>query len=651
MEKKKNILMILSDQLSWKALSIYGNPYARTEHLDQIRGKGVCFDTCYTACPLCQPSRAALWTSRYPHELNVRSNGRRWPVDYVGQGIPTMGETFRRAGYRTVHFGKTHDAGTLRGFEVIRSDQDKTTQEQPGLPLNADSFLDCSTGKNVVDFLDGYREEKPFFVVADLINPHNICGWIGQYPGKTPNPWLNDNLPPLPENFDVGDMKSRPQAVQYICCSHNRQAQAAEWDEHKFRQYLYAYYYYIARMDQEVGRILEALERSGQAGDTLILFLSDHGESMAARKRVTKQVDFYEEVTRVPFVLAGPGISFREQRIPGLTTLLDVFPTLCGLTGVRPPDGLRGMDLSRAICGEWKEVPRDSVVSEWHTEWGYTVTPGRMLRTRQYKYMEYLEQGDAELYDLLADPMEKENLVHRKEYQTVVRTLQAQLNRHLEQTGDDFRSLSVVVPPGSRCHRPGYHNHRGPAAPNRAQQKNQSFYQEHFETLVCYSGKSDREEDNFRRAEILDLGGRDIEIGPGAVVQVFNSQKMGDHVKIGSNCVVSGHVELQDGVVLRPGCVLSSVQTIPWMDCSCMQGTQEKADWITVGAGSCLMAGVVVMPGVCLGRYNLVYPNAVVTESTPDYAVLSGNPASVIGRIDPRADKAALLWNMERKEK
>lgn len=469
--KRKNVLLIIADQLSWKALPVYGNNYVKTPNIDRIASRGVCFETCYTACPLCQPSRAALWTSRYSHELDVRSNGRRWPVRHLDDQIPTLGETFRHAGYNTIHFGKMHDAGALRGFDVICSDPEKIEDESPGLPLNGDTFMDRSTRKNVVKYLEEYRDPKPFFVVADLVNPHNICGWIGAFAGKEPNPWLRENLPPLPDNFDVEDMETRPRAVQYICCTHNRQAQASGWDQNKYRQYLYAYYYYIGLMDQEVGRILDALEKSGKAQDTVVVFISDHGESMAARRRVTKQIDFYEEVTRVPFIVGGAGVKFRAEKIQGLSSLLDLFPTLCGLSEINCPVGVRGLNLSDFVQGKKERIDRPYVVSQWHTEWGFTVSPGRMLCNGRYKYIEYLENEEAELYDLQNDPGEKKNLLRQPEYREQVCQMRALLNQYIADTDDDFRSLQVIVDPSCRSHKAGYNQHFGLALPERREKE------------------------------------------------------------------------------------------------------------------------------------------------------------------------------------
>ena len=115
---KPNVLVIIADQLAWRALPAYGDTFSQTPNIDRIAERAVCFSNCYTPCPLCQPARAAFWTSRYPHETGVLSNGRTHYVPTIPTTMPTLGELFRDAGYATHHFGKQHDAGGLRGFTI-----------------------------------------------------------------------------------------------------------------------------------------------------------------------------------------------------------------------------------------------------------------------------------------------------------------------------------------------------------------------------------------------------------------------------------------------------------------------------------------------------------------------------------------------------
>lgn len=463
---KPNILVILTDQLTFSALPAYGNTYVKTPNIDRIAKESAVFEKCYTSCPLCQPARASLWSSKYPHEIDVLSNGRNWPVGTVPQSMPTLGETFKNAGYNTYHFGKCHDAGALRGFVCEPEQEIKVDDEHKAFPLNFDTYQDRYTTVKSVEFLKNYAFEKPLLMVADLVNPHNICGWIGAYKGVHENIDTGLELPPLPENFDFDDIENRPKAVQYICCSHNRQAETSGWTRENYQQYLQAYYYYLQLVDKEIGLILDALESTGKKDDTLIVFTADHGDSMAARGRVTKQVDFYDEVVRVPLIFSGKGVVSHKKH-QGLTSLLDLFPTLCGYAGIEIPTGLRGMDISQALLG--KSLPkREYTASQWHTEWGFTVSPGRMICTEDFKYTYYIEDKGEELYDLKKDAYEKTNLAKNPHYSEALKQMRRLMNNYLEDTADDFMNLQWYADKKWRSHKPGYQNHTGIAAPQES---------------------------------------------------------------------------------------------------------------------------------------------------------------------------------------
>jgi len=452
-----NILIIIADQLSKVAMGAFGNRHVHTPNLDRLAENGVRFSGCYTPCPLCQPARASFWTGRFPHETGVLSNGLKDPVPLVPVTMPTLGELFTEAGYDAVHFGKTHDAGSLRGFRVF-SEEEYPVDAVGTWPVNGETCRDRYTTEHVIAYLRDLPS-NPFLAVADLNNPHNICQYVGEFAGHHNDLPDSDNLPPLPENFCVSNFDALPLPVQYICCSHNRQAQAAGWKEIDYRHYLAAYYHYVRRVDTEIGRILDALNQSTAGQDTLVLFFSDHGDSMGGRGLVTKQVSLYEETTNVPLIINGPGISAHTE--DGLCSLLDVLPTLLDVAGIQAVPGLWGKSLWPWVSGQRSDSPHDYVVSEWFTEWGFTVEPGRMLRTAYWKYIRYREDDGEEFYDLMNDPGETcSQLQHPKLFEH--RQL---LDKHLTATADSFMMLQPKVDPRWRSHPPGYHNHQGAAAP------------------------------------------------------------------------------------------------------------------------------------------------------------------------------------------
>ncbi len=464
MPDKNNILIIVADQLAQKAVGAYGNAYAQAPAIDSIAKQGARFAHVYTPCPLCQPARAAFWTGHLPHTTGILSNGRKHYVPPLAEDIPTLGEIFHTHGYETVHFGKQHDAGSLRGF-TLEPQGEGPAEAVPGWPINNDTYRDVHTTEHAVEYLRQSHAD-PFLMIADLNNPHNICGYVGENIGPHEDMPVPAELPPLPDNFETKDIEKRPKPIQYLCCSHRRLAQAAQWSETNYRYYLAAYYHYLSRVDAHIAQILETLAASDAADNTLIVFFSDHGDGMAAHRIVTKQVSFYEETARVPLMFAGPDIvgSGRLIETP-LVSLSDLLPTLCAYADVPAPKGLYGLNLLPWLQVRSPATWREAVVSEWHTEWGFTIEPGRMVRTARYKYTRYLEEDGEELFDLYEDPGETRTLAGAPTHTPILQYHRDLLSQHLEETEDDFLNLDILAEPRWRAHPPGYTHHHGPSAP------------------------------------------------------------------------------------------------------------------------------------------------------------------------------------------
>ncbi len=449
-----------------------GNPNYSTPNIERITRGGALFEQCYTPIPLCLPARAALWTGCFPHQTGVTSNGQRHPVPPIPDELPRLGELFARAGYRAVHLGKQHDGGGLRGFEIEPS-LELPVESTPAYPVTYDTKQDRYTTTKVVEFLQQHDEQPdgaPFIAVADLNNPHNICDWIGANRGARAHLPADGPLPPLPANFrdDPAEFANRPLPVRYLCCTHNRLAQTVGWDEDSYRHYLQAYGHYLRRLDDEIGLILDALQARADADNTLIVLMADHGEGLAAHGLVTKQVSFCEEIARVPLCFAGPGIAPRAWKAP-LTSLLDLMPTLCDYANIETPPALWGRSLLPWMRGETSEAsPHRYVAAQWHTEWGDTIEPGRMIRSARYKYTRYLEADGEELYDLQNDAGETRNLAASPAHAAVLDEHRELLARHVDSTADSFFALQPRVEARPQNHAPGYAHHIGPTAAMRA---------------------------------------------------------------------------------------------------------------------------------------------------------------------------------------
>lgn len=476
-----NYLVIICDQLSAAALRTYGNSYSHTPNLDRLAERSAVYENAYTPCPLCQPARASFWTSRYPHETMVRSNlpAQRYPFyqgddlsktpetfPTISEEIPAMGQFFSNAGYTCVHFGKTHDYGALKGFQVVPDVEIKIDRTNPAINFDYETYLDVDTTQKTVRWLknDAANIEQPFLAVADLQNPHNICGYIGENQnGVNPADFpLDRELPPLPENFEFDDIKNRPPFIQYLCCAHRRLRHASRWTPQDYQYYLYAYYYYLNMVDKQIGEILQALEESGKADNTAIFFFADHGEGMAAHHMVTKYGVFYEESNRVPFFACGPGIA-GGRRIGGMFSLLDLLPTMLDHAGILNQE-FAGTSQLASLKGACQRASNDYVASEWHDEFRDYTIPGRMICDENFKYTCYLEPDSEELFDLRTDRLEKKNLARLPEYASVLETYRQKLKEHVSRTNDDFFRLACSDASAYRHHPLGFQNHEGLSA-------------------------------------------------------------------------------------------------------------------------------------------------------------------------------------------
>lgn len=461
-QQRPNILVIQCDHLTQRIVGAYGETQGATPAIDRIASAGVVFANAYVGCPLSQPSRAALWSGLMPHQTGVRSNSGTHINPELPDSVPTLGSVFAAHGYQAVHFGKTHDGGALRGFR--HKEPVPEPFADPHYPVNNDSFLDVGTCRDAVEYLSN-APAKPFICVVDFQNPHTICGYVGANRGVHTDTPVPDTLPELPANFEVACWSARPVPVQYICCTHRRMAQASQWSETNYRHYLAAYRHYTQLADRQIGQVLDALYSTPAGRNTVVIILADHGDGLASHRMVTKQVSFYEEVTNVPLLAAGPGI--RQRSVPVSDLLVqpttDLLPTLCELAAIPAPEGKPGISFAPVLKGEEQLRKHPYVASEWHSEYEVTVSPGRMIRSARYKYTHYLEGGE-ELYDLQEDKGETKNLASHPDYAGVLARHRALLDDYIRRTGDDYRQLQVEADPRWRSHTPGYPHHTGPCA-------------------------------------------------------------------------------------------------------------------------------------------------------------------------------------------
>lgn len=425
-----NILVIMTDQQCAGAMGCAGNHDVTTPAMDSLAGNGARFENAYCANPLCVPSRTVMMTGKMPHETGILNNADAKSTTFR---TPLLGRFFADAGYDCGYAGKWHlplkeTQTDIHGFGWF--------------PEGNGRCRDADIPAAVQTFLRRERE-KPFLMVASFVNPHDICQWArgDKLPhGAIPDPPAPESCPALPANFDIP--KDEPEILREIQRSSMKVYPSVNWTPDKWRQYRWAYYRLVEKVDAQIGQVLDALRAAGREDDTLVVFTADHGDGASAHRWNQKQV-LYEEPTRVPFIVSGK--SFTKAGFVDKTHLvstgLDLIPTLCDYAGMSVPEGLRGRSV-RALAegrdaGQWREC----LVTETQFQYSETVTDvfGRMLRTPRYKYIVYSKGTLREqLFDMKTDPGEMKNLVNDPDSKVVLEECRARLAQWCRETGDVF---------------------------------------------------------------------------------------------------------------------------------------------------------------------------------------------------------------------
>ena len=386
---KPNILFIMCDQLGLDAISAHGFKDAHTPNIDRLVKRGTTFTESHSTNPVCSPARSSLLSGRMPVETGVVRNGLA-----IDPSCPNIGRWFARGGYESVYCGKWHlpagYASKIPGFTVLPAGRGGGEQGDT---------IDTVVSRTCEAYLKNRSREKPFLLVASLLQPHDICYFanamtkVERVPPTVPFPQIADKLPELPPNHN-----SRPKAPQAL----DRIIFERFTTDQQWRYYLYIYARMIEMLDSDVGRILDALEASDQAGNTIIVFTSDHGDGRGRHKHVSKWYP-YEEAVKVPLVISWPGqIAQGHRDATHLVSGIDIMTTLCDYAGIKPPPGVTSLSL-RGLLEKRNVQWRQFIVAEFRIG-------GRMVRSGRYKYVHFEGDDIEQLFDMKNDPWETTNL-------------------------------------------------------------------------------------------------------------------------------------------------------------------------------------------------------------------------------------------------
>ena len=439
--RRPNILFIMADQMAGPALPVYGHPVVKAPNITALAESGVVFDSAYCNSPLCAPSRFSMMAGQLPSRIGAYDNAAEFPA-----GIPTFAHYLRVLGYRTCLSGKMHFVGPdqLHGFEerlttdIYPSDFGWTPDWQrpelrPSWYHNMLSVVQAGTCQtsNQLDFdeevafhavrkiYDLARDEdaRPFFLLVSFTHPHDPFAITPEYWNRYSHDEIDmPAVAPIP--FDQLDPHS--QRLYHVCAMDEyRQTEA------RVRNARHAYYGAISYVDDKVGQLLQALRAADLQDDTIIVFVSDHGEMLGERGMWYK-MSFFEWSARVPIIFHAPGW-FPHHRVDQHVSLLDLLPTLVEIAGDGAPpeyaDALDGRSLLPLLQGQAKGAA-GAVLGEMLGEGA--IAPLVMIRRGQYKYV-YSPPDPDQLFDLDVDPHELQNLAGRPEHEAVRQAFNAEV--------------------------------------------------------------------------------------------------------------------------------------------------------------------------------------------------------------------------------
>jgi iduronate 2-sulfatase len=437
---RPNVLFLICDDLNCD-IGCYGHPLVKTPNIDRLAQRGVRFDRAYCQYPLCGPSRASFMTGMYPDQTLVQTN-----AIYVRERVPnvnTMSQMFRDAGYFATRIGKIyhynvpkhvgtggHDDPDSWDHTINPRGRDKDEENQiftltPGSFGASLSWLaaagtdaeqtDGIAATEAETLLQKYGQNgQSFYVAVGLYRPHTPYVAPKQYFDMYPFDQIV--VPQVPENY----LESIPEPARN---SITKKKEQRNLDPQIARQAIQAYYASISFADAQLGRILDALDAAGLAENTIVVFTSDHGYHMGEHGHYQKTT-LFENATRVPLVMAGPGIA-KGADAKSLAEMVDFYPTLADLAGLKTPDYVSGISLAEALRDPSKAT-RTSALSQYEN--GYSI------RTTRYRYTEWGVQGSLgrELYDHDNDPFEMQNLAADPAHSDTIKQLSELLQQRVQ---------------------------------------------------------------------------------------------------------------------------------------------------------------------------------------------------------------------------
>ena len=439
-----NVLWICTDQQRFDTIGCLGNAHIRTPHIDQLAAQGVAFTRAYCQNPVCTPSRASFLTGRYPRTTRTRQNGQDIPPDEV-----LVTKTLADAGYDCGLAGKLHLSSCDNhkveqriddGYRVFHWShhpnpdwpenayiqwleakghkwedhyhRPKGAEAYAGMPAELHQTTWCA--EKAIEFMREPRK-GPWLMSVNIFDPH--------HPFDPPQDYLDRYDPdavPAPK-FQPGELEHKPhyQAVDHQGAYSGNGVSCAKLSRRQRREIVAAYYAMIELIDDQVGRMLQALDDTGQRDNTIVIFMSDHGEMLGDHGILLKGPHMYEGAVHVPLIVSWPERFKRGLRSDALVELTDLAPMLLECAGLPIAPSVQGRSILPILTGDAPaDKHRDFVFSEHYNSFSFhdPIAYNTMVRDERYKVVVYHSSELGELYDLETDPDEFDNLWDKPEH-------------------------------------------------------------------------------------------------------------------------------------------------------------------------------------------------------------------------------------------
>lgn len=442
----KNVLLIAVDDLNDWVGCLGGNPQVRTPNLDRLAARGTLFANTHCQAPLCNPSRTSLMTGLRPTTTGVYGLAPWFRSIPALKPVVSLPQAFSKAGYTTAiagkiyhvyppeadraaefdHYGPACTFGPFPNQRLAKNPSGYKLVDWGIFPERDEQQNDYEIADWGTKFLkDQPTGSKPFFCAIGFGRPHLPCyaskKWFDLYPLETLK------LPEVPAH----DLDDVPPFAEFL--KWNLPEPRLPWlkANDQWMPLVRAYLASISFVDSQIGRLLDALDASGRADDTIIVLFSDNGWHLGEKESSGKNT-LWERSTHVPMIIAGPDLP-KAQRCQQPTELLDIFPTLADLCQIQAPDNLEGISLRPQLADP--STPHRPALT--------THNPGNhAVRDDRWRYIRYAD-GSQELYDHQADPNEWHNLASLPEHRATIERLQQSLpaNETPHVKGSDGRTL------------------------------------------------------------------------------------------------------------------------------------------------------------------------------------------------------------------